>query len=279
MNIRSELCFYFGRLNVICPYVKEEKREYIYKSLNTGEKIIEKDIKWGLFNINKTKHEGEVFVTGYLVKYKDENIEEVVDEDEGTLTTARLQDKIIAKSEFVIHLFSGIVAYGNISDAIGNTQFRKQFCKLIEKANDNCFVNAQIQGINDEGMIFKAIKEFDKITSLYLTLHPSNPSNRERWKKTDEKLQEMQVEKYVEKYTSKKGIILDEHGQTYGNIIMAADGYGEAKLKGIKDGKLSEASTRQMQIKSLVSNANKNEVLKFLFGDFKKILDRFQNEK
>ncbi|WP_163243920.1 hypothetical protein [Clostridium sporogenes] len=279
MNKRDNLFFYFGRLNIICPYTKQRKQEYIYKSLNTCEKIIERNFKWGLFYINRIEYNNEVFVTGYLVKYKEENIEEVVDEDNRTLKTTKLQDKIIAKSEFILHLSSGLIAYRIIRNVIGNEQFKKQFSKLIEKANNNCFINAEIQGINDEVKIFKAIKEFDIITSLYLTLHPSNPSNRQRWKETDEKLHKMQVEKYIEKYISKKGIIIEEDDQTFGNIIMAADGYGEAKIKGTKDGKQKEASTRKMQIKSSVPNMNMDEIIKFLYKDFKNILERFKNKK
>jgi len=271
---------YFGRLNVICPFTKEEKIEYIFNSLNKQMSEEEKDFMYGFFEIKRFNHMDKAFVTGLLVKYKIETDEEIVDESNRVLDKTMIPNKIIAKSEFILHLHSGIIAYHPITNHIPNNKFRTEFCKLLEKANNRIFVNAEIQPIDEEAKIFEAIKKFEIIYSLKIALHPSNPSNRNRWKKTDDKLRKMEVENYCEIYRSRHGIKIDENDEAYGNIIMAADGYGEARIKGTREGKETSASTTQLQMTLKVENEPLLSSMELLYKSFHKIFERFEkNDK
>lgn len=213
---------------------------------------------------------------GLLVKYRLESDEEIADEENNILKTTTVNDKIISKSKFIFHRESNIIAYHPIKGKISNDQFKKLFCKIFERANNNVFVTAQIQTIDDESKIFESIKQFDKITTLTIELHPSNPTNRDRWKKTDEKLHDMKVEKYYEKYVSNDNINIDENGEAFGNILMAADGYGEAQIIGLKDGRAHSASTKKLQMKQSAPKDNIENALTQLQPKFKQILERFE---
>lgn len=275
MPVKDEVSFYFGRLNLISALRGKQKTDFIVDSLKTNKQISEREYKWGFFNGELKKIEDELFYCGLLVKYKQAADEEIVDEKNNILKLTSIPDKAKAKSEFLLHLKTGIIAYHPVINSINNNQFKKIFCKLIENANDNLFVSAEILAIDDETRIFDAIKKFQKINSLVIKLHPSNPSNRDRWKRTDEKLHSMNVEYYTEIYGGKEGMKINEDSDAYGNIIMATDGYGEAKISGIRNGKKSTVSTKKIPIKTIAPKNNSKSMALKLFPSFKKIFERF----
>lgn len=53
LNYNNSIYFYFGRLNLICPYTGTVKKDYIEKSINTHEIIEEGDFKWRFFDVKK----------------------------------------------------------------------------------------------------------------------------------------------------------------------------------------------------------------------------------
>lgn len=275
----NEVSYYFGRLNIITAYKGQEKVDFIMRSLLKNNQITEREYKWGFFNVSKIQHKDNDYIFGILVKYKEQFDEEVVNENENVLATTIVPKKTLAKSNFVLHPKTGIIAYHPVINRINNSQFKNLFCKLIEESYNNLFIDAEIQSVDDEMKIFDAIKSLDKITSLVINLHPSNPSNRDRWKKTDEKLQAMNVENYSETYSGKNGIIIDENGDAYGNIIMAGDGYGEARINGIKGGKQVLVSTKKIPIRVVAPSEGIEIIVNKLSPVFNKIFERFKKHE
>jgi hypothetical protein len=276
----QEVQYYFGRLNLITWVTKEKKKEYILGSLKSNATIFERGFHWGFFDVESISLGDDVYIYGLLVKYTPQSIEEVVDEINKCLKTTDIYDKMISKNEFFLHLNSGILAYHTDYKCNSNL-FKRQFAKIIEEANNNIFVNAEIISIDDETKIFDAIMNFDKVQRISLELHPSNPSNRELWKKTDDKIRNLNAQKYYEYYVGEDLHIADNH-EVYGNVVMACDGYGKATVIGIKSNKKLKVSTDKMPISQYAGRTirveNKSEILSQLTSTFKKVLERFKHK-
>lgn len=271
-----ETNYYFARLHLIAIF--DDKYRYLIDTFNRGKKISKRDFEWGFFNVEEIAYEGIPFVSGFLVKYKLLKDEDIVDESSKMLTKTFIENRVIETSQFFIHPKSGIIAFHPIQGKIGHNQFRHIFAELIKVNNDNVFVDAEVDFINEEIKILEAIKSFEKIFLLSIELHPSNPSFRERWKKTDIKLKAMEAEGYKQVYHSKKGLILDENGEPFGDILMAGDGYGKAEIKGLKDGEIHTASTEEtpLIIKGL-GEGKPIEILRSVFNTYQKIWERVRN--
>lgn len=268
--------YYFGRLNLISAY--SDKEEFLLNSLRKGVVIDKRDFEWGFFNVSVILMDGVKFYSGYLTKYKSQKEEDTVDEVKKQLSKTTIQNRAIASSIFFLQPITGIIAYHPRPGIIGINQFKEIFSELIETANDHIMVDAEIQSIDEELEILEAIRKFDKITSLFIELHPSNPHNRQRWKKTDERLQRMKVERYKQHYQSDKGLIVDPEDDAYGDILMAADGYGRADIIGEKDNKESTASTEKIPMKT--KGLNEGEpiaILESIINTFKSIWDRMRD--
>ena len=140
------------------------------------------------------------------------------------------------------------------------------------------FIDVEIQTIHDEYKIMKALKQFDKITKIDITLHPSNPSNRDRWEKTDEKIQKMKVKKFKQSYYG-DNIIVDENSEVVGDIFMAGDGYGVATIKGQIDEKDKIVSTDKVPVRDFAGKEEPHKIVEKLSKTFKKILERFDKNE
>jgi len=265
--------YYFGRLNLIASY--DDKNKFLLNSLKRQIEICKRDYEWGFFNVKNIEFCEIPFLAGYLVKYKPFKDEEVVDEESRQLTTTTIPNRAIAASQFFLHTKSGLLAYHPVPGKIGQHQFRHIFAELIEAANDHLLVDAEVQFIDEEIKILEAIRSFDKITSLVIELHPSNPSNRHIWERTDQRLKSMRAEKYRQQYYSGEGLHINEESEVYGDILMAGDGYGKATLYGMKDGQEYEASTEQVPLKAKgLKDGEPEDKLGSIFHKIKEIWDR-----
>lgn len=113
------------------------------------------------------------------------------------------------------------------------------------------------------------------IASSLFFLHPSNPSNRDRWKFTDQKIKKLEAEKYRQTFISKRGLRINEDDEVYSDILMAGDGYGKAELTGEKDGKELTASTERIPMRTKgEKNGEPKDILNSIFINFQKIWNR-----
>lgn len=262
--------YYFARLNLIANY--QNKAEFIQNSLTSPTYIKQKDYSWGFFEISDLTMYGSKFFTGLLVKFKPSE-EEVVDLESHKIATTNIPDRVVSSVRFFLEPKTGVVAYRKMPK-LSARQFMTIFGKLVEEANENMLVNAELQAIDEEHEIFKAIREFDKIEMLKISLHPSNPSNRKPWRNTDERLRSMEVQKYSETYTG-ANIKIKENTEAYGNIIMAEDGYGVAVIRGKMKDQVAVASTARLPAKEkALTNGDPANILGGLYFKFKEIWDR-----
>lgn len=231
------VAFQFGRLNLVGTW--NDKREFLFKCLSAGIPLEIKQFKYAFFTVQELTEDNEAFAFGRLVKYKSELEEEVVDETTHQLSTDSIPLGVVAKSDFFLHYRSGVIAYRPITNKLSSGQFREVYARLIEKANDNFFVNAEIQPIGEQIEIEEALKRFQIIYRIVIDLHPSNPSNREVWQRVDQRIKAIGANRLREIVDAIPSNGFDlrtlQNDDAYRGVLMAADGYGKAEVIGKMD--------------------------------------------
>jgi hypothetical protein len=241
--------YVMGRLNLIASY--KNKFEYINNSIRKNVIInsLSKRYNYGIFQVENKIIDNEQFIIGTLTKFRPFEEEEKVNLEKGKIYVNEDKNNVVAKSNFMLHVKSGLIAFRPVGNNISENAFRNVFAEIIEKANNDFFVNVDIQIISEEIDVFYSLKNFEKINSVSIHLHPSNPTNREIWKDLDEELKLSQVDTYHTSYKSDRGIVVSENSKIFSEITMAADGYGNARIEGEKEGKKVIASTDRIPVK------------------------------
>lgn len=270
--------YYFGRLNLVYSRNNTSKSQLLWNSLKSSIFYEKRNYRWGFFEVDKIQINGFEFFCGYLVKYQKEGIEAIVNENSKTLEETKINLKRKGQCLFALDPITGIIIYNNSGSNISVSLFNNIFCELLEEANERFFFNAEITAINDDFSIEKILDDFDYITKLSFVLHPSNPSNRDAWKKTDEKIRNINAEQYYEEYRRKsdnKGLKIEKGSEPYNNILMAIDGYGVAHFYGRKDGKIKRKSTKKEPKSVYAPKDSKEDMITSVFDAYKSIISRF----
>lgn len=280
MPIVRNTIFQFGRLNLVGQW--DDKRTYVHSSLTKRIDIERGSFRYGFFDVQEINSEDEAFVYGRLVKYKILLEEEVVDEETHELATGAIPRGVVAKSDFFLHYRTGVLAFRPISNKISPGQFRDAFAKLIEKANDNFFINASVQLIGEEIEIRDALARFQAIYRVFLSVHPSNPSNRDDWDRLDDRLKRLGARELRETVVARRdGLNLEafKSDELYSGVIMAADGYGKADVTGFIDGGEVTISTEDSTVEAtVILSKQPNEMLFPILEVMRRIWERISND-
>lgn len=272
--------FYFGRLNLIGVW--ENKRKFVYDALNTDVVEIRGKFKYGFFDVEELDLDGEPFVFGRLVKYKPLLEGEIVNEDKHELTGGGLPDGVVAKSEFFLNYRTGVVSYRPISNRLSANQFRELFAALIEAAHHNFFVDAEVESIDEDLVIEEALSTFKSVNRISVDLHPTNPSNREIYRRLDERLRRLRANRLKQTIESYEGG-LDrselKEDDTYRGLLMAVDGYGKGAIRGeTQEGRKVTIYTDDSPVtKEIAPSETPSEVLYQLMPTFRRIWERMAN--
>jgi len=272
--------YYFGRFNVIGIY--EDKRDFLACGFNTAETISKNNHTWGFFEVDFLQNEVGEFISGFLVKYNPEGAgEEVANPVTRQLGEAIFLNSVAAKSRFFLHIKSGLVAY-YLKPGINQLQFQEFFKDIFQKGHGEFFVNADIQNIEERQNFFERIEKLQKILRVSTRLHPSNPSNHDRWKKTDERLKSLGASSYSETYEAKsnsQGLDIKRDEDFCSKAHMAQDGYGKTKVKGMLDDEVINVSTGEEPITALApSEGEGTRILTEILPTFKSIFSRTPNK-
>jgi len=270
--------YYFSRLNLIATY--KDKKEYLKLGLNTEKFIENYGYLWGFCDIGEAKTKYGDFLYGFLVKYKSEKEEEIILPESHLLSEERAKNRVEAKARFILHVKSGLITYHPVGGQIEKDIFCDRFVDIFQAAYENMFVNVEIQTIEEQYKIFEAIKNFKYISKVDIYLHPSNPSNAERWKRIDERLKKLEVTGYRENYENKqkeKSLKIIEDDDITSKITMADDGYGEAAITGLYGDDVKTISTKDNPVNDQApgDEATAEEVLEILDPTIGKIFDRY----
>ncbi len=272
----KELTYYFARLNIVVPF--ENKLDFLTKSFISSATMEKRSYLWGIIDVTFFPLNGENYISGNLAKYVIESTDEVVDKEERKSSTFAVPNKMIAKSNFLLHVKTGVIAYNICSNKISPNQFEENLVELMRLAQNLAIIPADIQTITHRGAILEVIKKWTSITKIRVKLHPSNPRFADEWKKIDEKMQKSRVSSYSATYSSETSLDLESDDYIKSEISMAVDGYGNASAEGISDGETKKVHTKESPIQIKVMADNNETVYNILIESFKKIWDRMSKK-
>lgn len=273
--------YYFSRLNIIASY-STDKYEFVLRGIDTFGAIHKRNHTWGFFEVDTVDYAEEKFITGYLVKYDPSGEEEeVVNPDTQQLEETKLPNSVASKSRFFLHVQSGLVAY-YLRSGISSKQFKERFKELFERSYDDFFVDVTIQDIEDQYDFFERIDRLQKVLKVEISLHPSNPSNHDRWKSVDERIKGIGADKYKESYEAKEGsggLNVKKDEDFNGKAHMAQDGYGKTKVVGLVNDDRVTISTGEKPLTAAAPiEGEKKVVLSSLLPTFKNVFNRTPNK-
>jgi len=212
--------FYFGRLN----YIGERS---LLDLLQSGYKYrSDHNTKYGIFDVETIEDSdlGKIY-TGELVKYNDVKSEDVIKDDQ--ISKENIFDAIKGTSRFYLTETDHIIAYNPYGRILSDRSFRKAFSGVIIAGDDSFIVDSVIFPVNIEHQFRELFENMKLLSKLTFNLTPSNPNNRDVWKKIDEKLGKMRVKKYKEEFLAKEGESIELDEESKAKMVMAEDGYGK----------------------------------------------------
>ena len=273
--------FFFGRVNFTAAR-SAQKTEFYSTAFGVSAPPLhtERD-RWQFSDVAPIEDAAlGSFYEGFLTKYKERDAVEVVDTEARTIADENVKNLVVAHSRFFVHVPSGIVAYHPVGTRISARAFQTRFCGLIEHAVNEALFSAELLPINQLEMFEDALRKFSRIDQLSIYLHPSNPSNRQPWKRVDERLQAMNASQYREVYRgnpAKGGLKPEADKSIRRKIVMSEDGYGHTEVTGTVDGKTHKISTQSQPLSAQAPNDNTTgaTVLRALTNSFTSILKRF----
>lgn len=273
----TSIRYYFGRLNITASY--EDKGDFLLDGMKRGLEYNIYGSDWGFFEADMVEFDNQIFIHGYLVKYKSTTDEEIVVRETLQIEDETVKNRVLAKSRFFLHIKTGIIAYHPVGGQINRNQFQKNFAEVFMENKDRLLVQLDISSIEQDQEIFDAIRRFTRIQEVITVLHPSNPDSRERWRHIDQRLRDLEAAKAKEIIEAKPGSEglkpLDDE-ETKAKIIMANDGYGEASVSGVMDDEFRTVRTRDNPITKTAPNDENpwETVLRSLKQTFNTIMSR-----
>jgi hypothetical protein len=200
------------------------------------------------------------YVYGRLTKYRPSGEVEVVVPEQHVAAIEDIPNLLYASSSFVyIPEYSGI-AYQHVWNRLRYEQFERTFATLIREHFGAMFVDVTIEPVADLRTFVQRISTLDSVTSVDATVHPPNPLFGPLW---DDLRQYMRSRNVGELKVAEASNTIDglntniprlarrvlerpeipptvarevlgavQPGIADAAVLMAADGYGKATVKG-----------------------------------------------
>ena len=201
-------------------------------------------------------------IFGRLTKYRPEGSVDVLKHDVHRVGSELVPDLIEASSEFVyIPEFSGI-AYRHVWNSIQREVFERTFSQLFDSSELAFMARCEIRPLVDMRAFASRLANVDLITELRATVNPPNPLLAPCWESLFNYVKKRRIEELVVVEKSHDGIqsrlqevaskvaapardaeesrrLMEPLMGGIGDaaVLMAADGYGSAKIAGLEDGK------------------------------------------
>jgi hypothetical protein len=212
-----------------------------------------------------------LFVYARLAKFDPDGEVSKVDTSEHDEVNELIDNKVVASSPFVyIPEFSG-VAYLHIWNQIQKEAFIARFPQIILHTLKEVFVNCYLDPIADYEKFVYRLAQVDALTRIRSKVTPPNPLFGSLWESLRDHLKRRDL----------KDMVIDEHSKDSAQIksslikilreftkdgqlstdaieslkdsidisdaavLMAADGYGQAKIEGKRDGQEVEIKTSE----------------------------------
>lgn len=208
-----------------------------------------------------TTDDGREAIYAMLAKYRPDGEVAVVDPSAHTLKQAPVQDLLRASSSFVyIPSLSGI-AYRHISGVLPHELFERMFSDLVSKSGLALLGSAEINPISDIRTFVSKLARMESVTEISATVQPPNPLFGPLWESLYDYvkkrgLDRLSVDEYSatgihtdlpeiaasmdpESVVSRRAVaLMASQAGASGDaaVLMAADGYGKATVRGRHDG-------------------------------------------
>lgn len=194
-----------------------------------------------------------------LAKYKQQGAVEVVREEQHASAEAEIPNLIDAASPFVYLPGFGGIAYRHVWNVFPREQFERVFKELIEGKYKKFFVGCDIEPITDLRTFVMRLSRLEVITEMKAKVVPPNPLFAPCWKSLSEYMRKRSLVEAEIREQSQGGIntrikeiasaVLEERAPTElpammeplldgvgdAALLMAADGYGHARVTGLED--------------------------------------------
>jgi hypothetical protein len=272
-----ETTYYFGSIRIFTS-IQQPTESLINSAVYNPKTITYRDYQYGFFDVEQI---GD-YLTGYLVKFKNINVE-CVNTESKRRQLSELQNMMVAESRFFIHPKTELIAYNTAGSVISKTIFENMFKKLFESIYENLFFQLELDTINEPYDLKSIIERFTRIRRVEISLIPSNPRFGKNWDRVDKRLKELNAthsKEVIETVNPEHGLNL-ENEEMNEKFSMADDGYGDVAVTGtLDDGKDKTIRLKKNQ-ESIKAPNNKNDattVLQRISTKFIELFKRFKNE-
>ena len=223
---------------------------------------------WTFTDVIEHKDNIHHYVFGVLSKYSPDGEVVVVDTVERTEKKQNEPNLRIASSPFVYIPSHSGVAFLHVPNNIEQHVFVKRFCEIIKHTNENFFVDCEIESISDLRTFASKLRQLDRVYRIDARVSPPNPLFGPLWKSLESYLRNRNTDKLtlVEDAPESEGIAtrlpelvdrasrqteeeiyIPDFDVAIGDaaILMAADGYGNGRIRGSSDGGLVVIKTSE----------------------------------
>lgn len=216
------------------------------------------------------------FVYARLTKFTPEGSIAVVETKQHIATVADVANLIVASSPFIyVPAYSGI-AYQHVWNKLQREQFERAFKLLIEEKHQRFFAESFIEPISNLRTFVQQLAAMSAITKLEATVHPPNPLFGILWGSLRRYMQERHTaelnireeagpsQALISNVPKLAGALLDTsddeaavlsdvigpYESAFGDaaVLMAADGYGKARIEGIRNERRVVIRTQDSQL-------------------------------
>jgi hypothetical protein len=276
--------YVFGRLNLIAEYADYEAKYRILSSaLRNNRSLPFHDSEWSFANVSDIDNDGSPVLHGFVVKSGSLRASQI-DKDSHTLHPIDIEDLAQATSRFFLDVKSGLIAF-HPSSKIKVDVFTSRFKSLV--AHNEFMVNAEISMIQERFEVLARMADFDVISRVSITLHPSNPKRDKIWHDLDKGIQDLNIAtlRYIADGKADDGGLnkpaLLNDPDIKAKLTMAEDGYGKGKVDGKIAGKPASITTGRKPITAQAGEGDgqPKSIFELLRDAFKKLDGRTDSPK
>lgn len=249
---------------------------------------------------NITRADNGEYVFAHLAKYVTSGAVEVVEPSAHIATQASVNNLQVAQSPFVFIPIHGAVAFQHVWNKLQREHFQRAFARLVVEKHQGFFAECELEPIVDLVTFVRRVSELDVVTRMEATVHPPNPLFSPLWGSLRDYMRtrntsEVHVREKarnndglftnVQRF-ARRGVVEPATAQDVPEqgpppladaaVLMAADGYGKAKVEGVRRGVRSVVRTQESQFSFPLEREPSPPVLYDAAGG---ILSRIERER
>jgi hypothetical protein len=215
--------------------------------------------KWTIIDSQEYAQGSNHFIYGKLSKYSPDGEVTIIDEVNRQQIQQSEPNLLVASSPFIYIPDHSGIAFLNVYSHIEQKTFVDRFSMIIEESHNGFFVDCDIEMISDLKSFAAKLSALDRIYQVNSKVSPPNPLFGPLWSSLKDYLIERNTDRMtiIENAPESQSINTDlpnivqlaaeqEQGKDYftkekipigdAAILMAADGYGNGTVRGIKEG-------------------------------------------